>query len=97
MENSHCYKCQATIEGYEAQRSVPREEECPKCLTSLHCCKMCHFYSESSYNECREPISQRILDKEKSNFCDMFKLKSGQNKINTTDDLLSSANALFKN
>ena len=90
-----CYKCSKPIE-YEVNRRIPREEECPHCFEYLHCCKMCIFYKKSSYNECLEPVSQRIIDKEKNNFCDFFKI--GHVGENTTNEksLLDNANDLFK-
>ena len=33
----------------------------------------CAFYSETSYNECKESQADRVLDKEKANYCDYFK------------------------
>jgi len=97
MSKCFCYKCNNELLDYEAERRIPREEECPHCFASLHCCLMCQFHDKSSYNECKEPIAQRILDKDKANFCDLFKLKSGKNTIAVADDLFAQANSLFKN
>jgi len=59
---------------------------------------MCGFYDTSAYNECRESNADRILEKEKSNFCDYFVFKGGDgNNGNVKDDLLDAANSLFKN
>ncbi len=33
---------------------------------------MCKFYDIHSYNECHESIAERLVDKEKANFCDFF-------------------------
>ncbi len=57
---------------------------------------MCSFYDKNSYNECKEPIADRITDKEKSNYCDYFKLNDGVGVKDKKDDLLAAANALFK-
>lgn len=35
---------------------------------------MCIYYDPKSYNECRESSADRVLDKEKDNFCDYFSL-----------------------
>ncbi|RZF23309.1 hypothetical protein DAY19_05460 [Halobacteriovorax vibrionivorans] len=72
------------------------KEECPYCYASLHCCKMCKFYDKSAYNECRESSADRIVEKEKANFCDYFILKGGSDNGDGKDDLLAAANALFK-
>tara|TARA_Y100000768_G_C23908713_1_gene648852 strand:+ start:936 stop:1172 length:237 start_codon:yes stop_codon:yes gene_type:complete len=75
---------------------VARTEECEKCYTDLRCCKMCSFYDKSAYNECREPTADRIVEKEKANFCDFFKLGAKNGQENPKVDLLAQANALFK-
>ena len=92
--STRCYKCDAQIE-LSIGKDVSRSEECPSCYCSIRCCFMCEFYDKSSYNECREPTAERIVDKEKANFCDFFKL-SGSKTTNEKEDLLAKANALFK-
>lgn len=94
-ENIHCYKCDHDLQ-ITSDSKIYRDDDCDKCGASLHVCKMCTFYDEHSYNECREPVAQRILDKEKANFCDTFKLKPGGDLVKKQQDHLSAANALFK-
>ena len=67
-----CYHCQKSIPILGAFK-VTRTEECPYCSWSLHCCKMCKFYDPQVYNECTEPNADRVVDKEKANFCDYFR------------------------
>jgi hypothetical protein len=57
---------------------------------------MCGFFDTKAYNECREPTADRIVEKEKANFCDHYKLGSGGTKLDEVTDLLSKANSLFK-
>ena len=97
-KNDHiqCYKCE-NILNLSEESKVYRQDDCDKCGASIHCCKMCIFYDEHSYNECREPVAQRILDKEKANFCDNFKLSPGGDPKEKLNDQLAAANALFKN
>lgn len=74
-----------------------RSEECDQCKVMLHCCKMCIFYDPKSYNECRESNAERVIEKEKANFCGYFKVLRGpRNQGLTKNDLLSAADALFK-
>lgn len=70
-----CFSCgtQATFEG-----TVSREATCEQCRAYLHCCRNCHFYEPSAYNECNEPMAERVVDKEAANFCDYFKPASGE-------------------
>ncbi|EQC51685.1 hypothetical protein M901_2861 [Bacteriovorax sp. DB6_IX] len=57
---------------------------------------MCKFYDPTAYNECKETNADRILEKEKANFCDYFILKGGSGSGDEKDDLMAAANALFK-
>lgn len=90
-----CYKCHKELE-FEAGANIGRQEECPHCFASLRCCKMCQFYDLTAYNECREPSANRILEKEKANFCDYFKLGKSGGSGKDKDKLLDAANSLFK-
>ena len=90
-----CYNCESVLD-FEPNQSVGRRDDCHQCSVDLRCCKMCQFYDVKAYNECKEPMAPRILEKEKANFCDYYKLTSGGQDNNSKDDLLSAANALFK-
>jgi hypothetical protein len=58
---------------------------------------MCHFYDVKAYNECKEPMADRITDKEKANFCDYFKIGTPQNDAEKQrQEMLAKAAALFK-
>jgi hypothetical protein len=70
-----CYSCHAEILPQIAL-NISRSTHCPKCDNALKCCRMCLFYNQSSYNECEEPIAEKITDKEKANFCDYFKISN---------------------
>ncbi len=89
-----CYSCkkEVLIVG-----TVGRRDVCEHCDTDLHCCRNCGFYDTSSYNECHEISAMRVMDKEKSNFCEFFKMagKPFDNK-KETDDARQKLEALFK-
>lgn len=91
----NCYACHK-VTGLQAEEKISLKEECPYCYASLHCCKMCKFYDKTAYNECRESSADRIVEKEKANFCDYFILKGGGESGDDSNDLLAAANALFK-
>jgi len=57
---------------------------------------MCKFYDPSSYNECKEPVAERILEKEKPTFCEFFKLAGSGDHEDDKNSLLDAANSLFK-
>ncbi|MBW1668394.1 MAG: hypothetical protein JRI79_08740 [Deltaproteobacteria bacterium] len=65
----NCAFCKAPI---EINGTVGRRDTCPNCNRDLRCCKQCEFYDPSAYNECREVNAERIVDKERANFCDYF-------------------------
>lgn len=64
-----CHACGATS---EVPAPVSRRESCSRCGAELHCCLNCTFHDRSAYNECREPTAERVVDKDRSNFCDYF-------------------------
>jgi len=93
-----CHNCGKSFE-LDGKSSISRKEECPHCSADIHCCLMCRFYSQSSYNECTEPVAERITEKEKANFCDYFSISSGdgiQSTKNSRNQQLEAAAALFK-
>ncbi|HOD34664.1 MAG TPA: hypothetical protein PLR20_00255 [Syntrophales bacterium] len=64
-----CYRCRK--EPGITDR-VGRAETCPSCGADLRCCRNCSFYDPGSYNQCREPQAERVVEKERSNFCGYF-------------------------
>ena len=93
--NIECYKCNTVLKS-ENLNNISRSEECPNCYANIRCCRMCKFYDLTAYNECREPTADRIVEKEKANFCDHFQIGSDQGGKDDKDDHLAAANALFK-
>jgi predicted RNA-binding Zn-ribbon protein involved in translation (DUF1610 family) len=91
----NCHKCdEPIVEGYSSIRDV-----CPKCGSDLHVCKNCVFFDPMSYNECREPQSEWVGDKEKNNFCDYYRFKvekRGGNSKGDVDEAKQRLEALFK-
>jgi hypothetical protein len=57
---------------------------------------MCKFYDVRVYNECKESNADRVVDKEKSNFCDYFSPVSGKIDDSSLDNLKTAADSLFK-
>lgn len=93
-----CHRCGEAID-IEAGQKVAKSEECPQCYADVRCCKMCVFYDTTVANSCREPSAQRVFDKEKSNFCDFFRLgggPSGPGARDSKDEILAKAESLFK-
>jgi predicted nucleic acid-binding Zn-ribbon protein len=64
-----CHRCTAVLEIGER---VGRRDACPRCGADLHCCRNCAFHSPGAHNDCREPLAERQVDKERANFCEYF-------------------------
>lgn len=64
-----CHSCRKEL---DIDAKVGRSETCPFCDSDLHVCYNCRFYSPSSYNECGEPQAERVVDKDRRNFCEYF-------------------------
>ena len=87
-----CFSCNKKLEFAEIFRS----SECHHCGADVRVCKNCEFYDEKLYNECRETSAEPVREKERSNFCDFFKVKTSREKTEPKKDQLSAAEALFK-
>jgi len=64
-----CHRCRQALEGSDV---IGRNDVCPQCGADLRCCLNCRHFEPGAYNQCREPQAERVLDKERANFCDCF-------------------------
>ena len=64
-----CFSCGEQLDSVD---KPGRADTCAVCDADVHCCKNCEFYEPGSYNECRESQAERVLEKDRSNFCDYF-------------------------
>ncbi|MDD2942305.1 MAG: hypothetical protein PHC51_04985 [bacterium] len=64
-----CWHCQTEL---APTLPVSRRDTCHSCGRDIRVCKNCLHYDASRYNECREPVAERVKDKETANFCDFF-------------------------
>ncbi|MEE2959710.1 MAG: hypothetical protein VYA34_03120 [Myxococcota bacterium] len=92
--NFTCWSCSEVTEMHD---KVTRGDECPHCRNDMRACKNCQYYSPGSHNECSETISEYIPDKERSNFCGMYRPFEGEREeeINM-NDAKAKLEALFK-
>ena len=67
-----CWKCKKEI----SVETIGRSDCCPLCTADLHVCKACEFYESGAHNDCRESSAEFVNDKERSNFCDYFRIKN---------------------
>ena len=81
----------------DVMNKVGRQDTCLHCGRDLRCCRQCKFYDTHAYNECREVSAERVVDKERSNFCDFFVPRgSAQRNVNKARDAKMALEALFR-
>ncbi len=91
----NCHRCGKEVD----QPVIGRRDACPRCGSDLRCCLHCTFYDPSYADGCREPQAERILDKERSNFCDYFsvrKVSEARNQQQRGKEAKDELEALFK-
>lgn len=87
-----CRHCGRAWEG----ESVGFHDACPVCGKPLHSCENCAFYAPGAYHDCREAADELVVDKEKANFCESFRLgTSGVPGKKDKDAARAKAEALF--
>ena len=69
-----CFSCGSELDMCD---KPGKADTCPVCNADLHCCCNCEFYDPGSYNDCRETQAERVLEKDRSNFCDYFDFRQG--------------------
>lgn len=89
MECSFC-GAKLNIKG-----KIMRKDTCPECGRDLRCCKQCKFYDNHAYNECKEVMAERIVDKERANFCEYFVMKGASRGKGKAAEARAALEALF--
>ncbi len=82
MKKGYCYRCGAPLEFAE---KVFRLDTCPSCDSDVHCCLNCAEYDVSASDQCREPQIEKVMVKDRSNFCEYFKLQETKPVSRGTD------------
>ena len=88
-----CWSCGTKIEA----NNYARADICTGCRRDTRVCKNCTHYDPKLHNECKETQADRIVDKEKSNFCDYFLPRTTPfGSTTSTQNIRAAAEALFK-
>ena len=74
-------KCAFCKKEIEFGGKISRTDTCPHCSRDLHCCLQCKFYDPGSYNECKEVMAERVVGKDRTNFCDHFILRGTMESV----------------
>ena len=64
-----CHLCKKEV---KIDKIIGRKDVCPFCNSELRCCLNCRYYDQGVYNQCRETQADRVLEKDRSTFCDYF-------------------------
>lgn len=89
-----CWHCGAelTVSDYG------RETACLACGKPTRVCRNCCWYDPARTNQCKEPQAERVMAKERANYCEFFaataELESEENT--PRQDLRQAAEDLFK-
>ncbi len=65
----NCFNCGREI---EVKERVGFRDACPGCDRPLHACLNCEFFDPAFNNQCRETMAERVVDKDRANFCEYF-------------------------
>lgn len=92
-------RCHACLKGLEIRTPAGRRETCSFCGADLHCCLNCVFHARGAYNECHEPQADRVIEKDRSNFCDYFVFRDAEKDAKGKDSggsVKTKIESLFK-
>jgi hypothetical protein len=89
-----CWSCGQVLTALDYGRA----DICRKCGRDTKVCKGCELYEPGTNNDCREPQAERVVDKERSNFCDYFKpcTRAAVTASASRDAAKAAAEALFR-
>jgi hypothetical protein len=90
-----CWNCATKIDTRER---IEFRGICPSCGRALHACRNCTHYDPGYYNQCRETSAERVVDKDRANFCEFFSPGGSAAKLKnaSTASARSRLDALFK-
>ena len=71
IDNLRCWRCGHPLD--DEPLPLARAAACPQCAADLHVCRLCEFFDPRVANECREPVAERVVNKERANFCGYLK------------------------
>lgn len=90
----NCFHCGREITIVER---AGFRDRCPACDRPLHVCLNCGFYDPAYNNQCRETQAERVVDKERANFCEYFiPAKAGAAKSNAGSEARAKLDNLFR-
>ena len=88
MSEIKCFSCGNVLDFPPG--NVGRTATCPKCSADIRTCRNCQHFNPNAYNECNESAAERVVEKERANFCDYFRL-AGANVHHRAEQVKSDA------
>lgn len=88
-----CFHCKKEL---DISGRPGRGDSCTHCGSDLKVCLNCRFYDASAYNECWEPSADRVVEKERANFCEFFAFGESNAGDVEKKDPLQELKDLFK-
>lgn len=89
---ANCFHCGKPL---DASCKPGRGDECPSCGSGVKACLNCRFYNRGAYNGCAEPSAERVVDKDRANFCEFFEFGNAGADA-PAEDPLKKLKDLFK-
>ncbi len=89
-----CWHCGAELSAAD----YGRETACLACGKPTRVCRNCRWYDPARTNQCQEPMAERVMAKERANYCEFFEATMVlQSEGNTaTESLRQAADDMFK-
>jgi len=64
-----CFSCKKEL---DIEGKPGRGDECSCCGADVLVCLNCRFLSPGAHNDCSEPMAERVLVKDRANYCEYF-------------------------
>lgn len=62
----------------------------------MHVCRNCEHYDPGLYNQCRETMAERVIDKQTANFCEYYRpRRDSDSRPAAKSDARARLDALF--
>ena len=90
----NCFHCGDAIAFKDR---VGFRDRCSTCDRPAHACLNCTFYDPAYNNQCREPQADRLVEKDRANFCEYFTPGNrAAKKLDSSSNARAKLDAIFK-
>lgn len=88
-----CFHCKKEI---SLSGRPGRGDACVFCGSDIKVCLNCRFYDKNAYNGCRETSADRVIVKDRANFCEFFEPGDAKGDDKRAEDPFEKLKGLFK-